>query len=305
MLELPFEPPVQQISHPLFAKKQVEVWMKREDLVHPFISGNKWRKLKYVLTQAREDQKKHLVSFGGAYSNHLVALACAGAMYGFKTTAFVRGEEHHNPILMLCRTWGMSLHFVSREAYRDKQELFDTGFGNDPGALFIDEGGRGEAAMRGCAEILDTVGLGFTHVFAAVGTGTTLAGLATGAARRNMQAEGICVLKGAEEIDNDVRGLIPQLHNWKIHHQLHRGGYAKTTDELMRFITVFAQETGILLDQVYTGKMVLGVFDLVRQDYFNPHAKLLLIHTGGLLGLLTQRREGTLLKDRGYFFRCL
>ncbi len=288
MLELPFDPPVQKIEHELFNEKAVQVFMKRDDLIHPFVSGNKWRKLKYVFEFAEKNNKKILVSFGGAYSNHLVALASAGAMYGFKTTAFVRGEEVKNHMLLLCKTWGMHLIFVSRESYRDKYKLFETHFGNDESFMFIDEGGRGELAMLGCAEITDGIDADFTHAFCAVGTGTTMAGIALGVSKKNMQAEGICILKSAEGIENDVKKLIPELHNWKMHHNFHRGGYAKTDEELMRFITEFATQTGILLDQVYTGKMVLAVFNLIKNDYFKPQSKILLVHTGGLLGLLSQ-----------------
>ena len=288
MLELPFEPPAQKLDHPLFDEKNIEVFIKREDLIHPFVSGNKWRKLKYVLADAKYHHKNHLISFGGAYSNHLLALACAGAMYGFKTSAFVRGEEVKNHMLMLCKVWGMQLHFVTRAAYKNKQILFDSEFGQNEYAYFIDEGGRGELAMKGCEEILDNIDAGFTHTLCAVGTGTTLAGLAAGASKLNMIAEGICVLKGAEEIDNDVKHFIPTLSNWKIHHRFHRGGYAKTDAELMQFIKTIASSTGILLDQVYTGKMMMGVFELAKEDHFKPQSKLLLIHTGGLLGLLSQ-----------------
>lgn len=286
MLELPFEPPVQQLEHPLFAAKQVSVHMKREDLVHPFISGNKWRKLKYVLADARAQDKNLLVSFGGAYSNHLVALACAGAMCGFKTVAFVRGEAVSNHMLGLCKTWGMQLHFVSRELYRDKDALFNRHFSDHPEAYYIDEGGRGELAMQGCAEILNSV-QGFTHVSCACGTGTTLAGLSMAAQAKGMQADGIAVLKH-EALDEDVRKLVPALHNWRVHHGYERGGYAKTDAALMSFIRDFAGNTGILLDQVYTAKMMMAVLALLEQDHYAPGSRLLLVHTGGLLGLLSQ-----------------
>jgi len=288
MLDLPFEPSVERIPHSLFIEKKVDVFIKRDDQIHPFVSGNKWRKLKYVFQYAKENNKNHLVSFGGAYSNHLLALACAGAMYGFKTSAFVRGEEVKNHMLFLCKIWGMELNFVSRESYRNKRKLYDDCYFSNNNSMFIDEGGRGELAMQGCEEILDDIDKGFTHVICAVGTGTTLAGIAKRAAEYNMVAEGICVLKGAEEINNDIEKLIPNLTNWKVHHGFHRGGYAKTDQELMEFIQSIASTTGILLDQVYTGKMMMAVFNLIKRDYFKSGSKLLLVHTGGLLGLLSQ-----------------
>lgn len=285
MLELPFEPPIQPIVWPTFTQAGVEVCIKREDILHPFVSGNKWRKLKYVLQDAVAKNKKTLVSFGGAYSNHLVALACAGAMYGFKTVAFVRGENVTNHMLGLCKTWGMDLRFVSREAYKNKRDLFDEMATED--WYFIDEGGKGPLAMKGCEEILNGVE-GFTHVVCAMGTGTTFAGLAKAAENKGMRADGICVLKGAESMDAEIQTAIGNTQSWCIHHAFHCGGYAKSTPELFDFMDAFAAKTGVLLDQVYTGKMVKAVVDLTEQGYYKKGDKVLLIHTGGLLGLLSR-----------------
>jgi 1-aminocyclopropane-1-carboxylate deaminase len=283
MLELPFEPPVQSINLPVFANAGVEVSIKREDMLHPFVSGNKWRKLKYVLQDARDNGKKTLVSFGGAYSNHLVALACAGTIYGFKTIGFVRGERVQNHLLGLCSTWGMELRFISREVYKNKQAVFEQNASQD--WYFIDEGGRGELAMKGCEEIAVE---GFTHVVCAVGTGTTFSGLAKAAIARGMKADGICVLKSAEGIDEEIGANIGHRQSWLLHHRFHGGGYAKTSPELWSFIDTFAQQTGILLDQVYTGKMMKAVMELVDEGYYRKGDKILLIHTGGLLGLLSR-----------------
>ncbi len=287
MLELPFDPPVQKIDLPEFNRQGVQVFIKREDTIHPFISGNKWRKLKYVLREARQLNKTHLVSFGGAYSNHLVALACAGAMFGFRTSAFVRGEEVNNVTLGLCKTWGMQLQFVSREDYRHKQELFDAHYGNNTNVLMIDEGGRGTLAMQGCAEILNEV-KGFTHVCCAVGTGTTLAGLAISAAEKGMVAEGFCVLKNAEGIAEDVQQLLHHQTPFFMHHRFYFGGYGKADEGILQFISSFASSTGILLDQVYTAKMMLGIRTLIEEGYYQEGSKILAIHTGGLTGLLSQ-----------------
>ncbi|MES2778325.1 MAG: pyridoxal-phosphate dependent enzyme [Bacteroidota bacterium] len=285
MLELPFEPVIQPIEWPTFLTAGIEVFIKREDTIHPFVSGNKWRKLKYVLMDAQSKGKHTLVSFGGAYSNHLVALACAGAMYGFKTIAFVRGETITNHLLGLCRTWGMELRFVSRAAYKNKPELFNGNATAD--WYFIDEGGKGELAAKGCEEILNEVN-GFTHVVCAIGTGTTFTGLAKAAITKEMKADGICVLKGAEEMNVEIANAIGYHHSWTVHHQFHGGGYAKTSPELFAFIDAFAQQTGVLLDQVYNGKMVKAVVELVEQGYYKKGDKVLLIHTGGLLGLLSR-----------------
>ena len=284
MLPLPFEPPIEKITLPEFSLNGVEVYIQRDDYLHPFISGNKWRKLKYVVEDAAKKQCNHLVSFGGAYSNHLLALACAGAKLNFKTTAFVRGEEVSNHMLNLCKWYGMELVFVTREAYKNKHVLYDEFAKHHTNTYFIDEGGKGELAAKGCTEII-TEQSGFTHTFCAVGTGTTLAGLARGAAKFGIQAEGICVLKGAEEIDDEVAELAGI--KVKIHHQFHEGGYAKTTPQLLAFSQVFAQQTGILLDQVYTAKLMYAVQQLIAENYFEPGSKILAIHTGGLLGMMT------------------
>lgn len=283
MDDLNTETPIQQIRFSGIEKTGIELFMKRDDLIHPFISGNKWRKLKYVLQDAKARNKNHLVSFGGAYSNHLVALACAGAIHGLHTTGFVRGEEVSNPMLSLCKLWGMQLVFTQREQYKNKNALFTEFFNSDAQAYFIDEGGKGGLAAQGCEEILDGV-YGFTHVMCSVGTGTTIAGIARQAIKKGMIAEGICMLKGAEAIDAEIAELagLPV----KIHHGMSRGGYGKSDPELMAFIGTFASETGILLDQVYTGKMMTAIVQLIKEGYYKRGDKLLTIHTGGLLGLM-------------------
>lgn len=285
MIDTGIESPIQSIQLPLFTEFGVKVYIKRDDLIHPFISGNKWRKLKYVLQEAKDTQKDTLVSFGGAYSNHLVALACAGAMYGFKTYAFVRGEEVHNHMLGLCKTWGMQLEFVSREAYRNKQSLYRSVETLD--TFFIDEGGRGDLAAKGCEEILSGID-SFSHVVCAVGTGTTLAGLIRAAQPTGISVEGICALKGANGLEADIEGMAPGYSNWKLHHQFHGGGYAKASPELLGLIDELAAQTGLLFDQVYTGKMMQGVLSLVSQSYFPVGSQVLAIHTGGLLGMLSR-----------------
>lgn len=284
MLELPFNPPIQHINLPEFNTNGVTVYMKRDDMLHPFVSGNKWRKLFYVLEDAQQKGCNHLVSFGGAYSNHLVALACAGAMYHFKTTAFVRGEEVNNHMLNLCKLYGMQLIFVSREAYKNKPELYQQFAQQNTHTYFIDEGGKGELAAKGCTHILDDAD-GFTHTVCAVGTGTTLAGLAQGANHKNITAEGICVLKGAEAMDQEIASLAG--FDVKVQHEFSCGGYAKTNTELLDFMKHFAQHTGILLDQVYTAKMMLAVSILIAQKYYPANSKILAIHTGGLLGMMS------------------
>src|ERR1700761_1176539 len=142
--------PIHQIQHQLFDEQGLKVFIKRDDMIHPIISGNKWRKLKYLLKQAQAENKTHLVTFGGAYSNHLLATAAAAAKFGFRSTGFVRGEEVDNDTLFLCRLHGMDLLFTDRESYRDKPALFKRNFANDNHAFFIDEGGASVLAAKGC-----------------------------------------------------------------------------------------------------------------------------------------------------------
>lgn len=278
------ETPIQRVEWKLKESDGPQIHIKREDLIHPFISGNKWRKLRYVLEDAGRKECKRLVSFGGPWSNHLVALACAGASSGFATTGIVRGEPVDNVVMRLCTMWGMQLEFVSREQYQHKQEYFERRYPHSD-AYFIDEGGRGELGMRGCMDIVPKGGL-YTHILCAVGTGTTLAGIAKAALAQGMKAEGICVLKHAEGLTDDISRMsgLPAT----VHHQYHRGGYAKTDPELLQFIQTFASGTGILLDQVYTGKLMMAVFDLIDMGYFSSKDNVLVVHTGGLTGLISQ-----------------
>jgi 1-aminocyclopropane-1-carboxylate deaminase len=286
-----FYSPEEQINHSLFTEKGIEVFIKRDDLIHPFISGNKWRKLKYVFEQAGRQNKKHLVTFGGAYSNHLLATACAAAKFGFITTGFVRGEQVENEILFLCRTFGMTLIFTDRESYRHKEKLFSTGFENDSEAFFIDEGGASREAAAGCEEIISELKQDYNHIFCACGTGTTAAGIINGINNNRLAAKfcGVTVLKGGEFLETEIEKYLYKKSSYCLQTDYHFGGYAKTKPELTKFIQKFASSTGILLDPVYTGKMMYAVFDLIGKDYFSQGDRILAVHTGGLFGLLGMR----------------
>lgn len=281
---------VEQKLHFTALGQEGEFFIKRDDLIHPFISGNKWRKLKYYLNYANTHHKTKLVTVGGAYSNHVLATACAGAVYGYQTKAFIRGEEikELNHMLTLCKLYGMELEFVTRDAYRQKDGLYadvreDT--------LIIPEGGYGELALQGCAEIADELTQEYDYVVTAVGTGATLAGLAKGAAVRqpNCKIIGICALKGAEYLNGEISALIPDLNNWELLHDYHQGGYAKTTPELIDFLKTFTAQTGVLIDPVYTAKTAYAITDLIKQGYFKPNSKVLMLHTGGLMGLMSEK----------------
>lgn len=291
MINLNFHSPEEEIHHPLFLEKNIRVYLKRDDLIHPFISGNKWRKLKYLLINAEEAGKKHLVTFGGIWSNHLLATACAAAKFGFKSTGIVRGEDISTDVLTFCRLFGMNLIFVDRESYRDKQTIFNKYFDTDESALFINEGGAGKEAAKGCAELIEELQQQYQHIFAACGTGTTAAGIINGLNQKpSTLFHAIPVLNGSF-LKDDIKKLLRNPVNFEFHTDYTFGGYAKTKPNLIEFIADFASSAGILLDPVYTGKMMYAVFDLARKDHFKPGSNILAIHTGGLFGLLGMKEK--------------
>lgn len=300
-IDLEIHSPITPIHGPELEAQGISLWMKRDDLIHPFISGNKWRKLKYALRDARRLGRKRLVTFGGAWSNHLLATACAGAMFGFRTLGFVRGDESaSNPVLSLCRLFGMELVYVDRTRYRDKDSVYESHCGRTPNQTLdyrIDEGGFGPHALEGCAEIIgELMGPGdslppFDHIFCACGTGATLAGLAKGLATSATHTpqqpilHGIPVLRSADFLIPQIRTLYPHAH-FEWHTEYHFGGYAKSSPELESFIRQFCADTGILIEPVYTGKLCFGVFDMIRKGAFPRGSRILILHSGGLTGML-------------------
>lgn len=268
----------------------IELFIKREDKLHPIISGNKFRKLKYNIQEAKKLGHTTWLTFGGAFSNHILAVAGAGAEFGFKTIGIIRGEEleskiAENPTLAKAKELGMQFYFVSRTAYREKEEKafanhLHERFGN---FYLIPEGGTNELAIKGCEEILtDTDKAYFTHVACAVGTGGTISGLINSSGQ-NQQIIGFSSLKGAF-LSDVIRNFVEKT-NWNINDSYHFGGYGKVNDELIQFLNSFYSQTNIPLDPVYTGKMVFGVLDLIAKNYFSPNSKILMIHTGGLQGI--------------------
>jgi 1-aminocyclopropane-1-carboxylate deaminase len=292
-IDLQIFSPVHQLNNPLFEEQGIKVFLKRDDLIHPVISGNKWRKLKYLLLKARHESKNHLVTFGGAFSNHLLATAAAAAKFGFKATGIVRGEAVDNDTLFLCRLHGMNLVFTDREAYRDKQAFFNRNFSSDPDAFFIGEGGASPEAVLGCSELIEELTELYDHIICACGTGTTAAGIISGIAKRqlNTRFHAVPVLKNGEFIKTAVEEALQQPTHFDIHTSYHFGGYAKTTPQLIAFIRQFIVETGILIDPVYTGKMLYALYDLAKQGIFKPGERVLAIHTGGLWGLMGMKEK--------------
>lgn len=275
--------PVQKLKLSPFSN----LYVKRDDLIDPYISGNKWRKLKFILERAKNESKNHLVTFGGAYSNHLVATAAAAARSGFHSTAFVRGERVRNEMLLLCSLYGMELIFVDRESYKQKQVLFEQHFGQNSNAYFIDEGGASIEGTLGCAEIITELNDRYDHIFVASGTGTTAAGLLSGLQQKHLSAKlhVVPVLKGADFIEKEIGKYTKISEHLIIHQEYHFGGYAKTTPALIEFIKSFTAQTGVLVDPVYTAKMFYAISDLEKQKIISATDRILAIHTGGLLGI--------------------
>ncbi len=274
---------------PLLKEKGVTLYLKREDTIHPFISGNKYRKLKYNLLEAKNQGHHTLLTFGGAFSNHIAATAYAGQEQGMKTIGVIRGEElennwQDNPTLQLAHEHGMEFYFVSRSDYRQKDELaFQKELKERFGDFYLlPEGGTNALAVKGCEEILTDADAQFDVICSAVGTGGTIAGLIN-AAKQHQSVLGFPALKG-DFLKEDIRSFV-QNENWRLVTDYHFGGYAKVDEHLVAFINQFKEATNIPLDPIYTGKMLFGIFDLVNQGVFAPGTNILAIHTGGLQGV--------------------
>ncbi len=293
MIWMPAAPrPLQELTDVRLARAGVRLLIKREDRLHPIVSGNKWHKLKYNLEAAKAQEQRTLLSFGGAYSNHIHALAEAGAACGFDTIGVIRGEpcERLNPTLQFAVERGMRLHYLSRADYRRKQnreivEALKVEFGD---FYLIPEGGSNALAVKGCREIVTDIDQPFDLIATACGTGATLAGLVTGLTG-DQQALGFAVLKGAAFLRDEVVELLKSAtnsayDNWSINLDYHFGGYAKTTPELFQFIADFEADHAIPLEPIYTGKMLYGLFDLIGRGVFRRGSTIVAIHTGGLQG---------------------
>lgn len=267
----------------------IELVIKREDEIHPQISGNKYRKLKYNLIAAKAQGFNTLLTFGGAYSNHIAATAAAGLKYGIKTIGIIRGEElrskiEENTTLRFAQQCHMKLQFISRSLYREKEntdfiEKLKKEFGN---FYVLPEGGTNQLAIKGCEEILTKEDKTFDYICTSVGTGGTIAGIIN-SAEPQQKVIGFSALKGNFLKDEIAKWATKT--NWVLNTDYHFGGYAKTTDELIGFINTFKQETGIALDPIYTGKMLYGIVDMVQNKAIEEDSKILAIHTGGLQGI--------------------
>lgn len=282
--------PIQEIENELTYKAHVKVLVKREDLNHPLVSGNKWWKLKYNLEEAKNQQASTLLTFGGAYSNHIYATAAASRMYGFKSIGIIRGEPSSsgNPTLSFARQQGMKLEFTSREDYRLKsQPPFLDGLKKKWGDFYmIPEGGTNTLAVKGCEEFAAALvqESKFDMVALPVGTGGTMAGLIN--ALPTHYTLGFSALKGGSFLNREVTNYVTDKSNgrWRIFEEYHFGGYAKLPDGLISFMKNFESSFGIPLDPVYTAKTMFGIFDLIEKSWFDRGSTLMIIHTGGLQG---------------------
>ncbi len=285
-LEKTFQPSIlTKVKDAVLEKHQIELWLKRDDLLHPIISGNKWRKLKYILNHALSLNADTIISMGGAYSNHLHALAYTGKLLGLKTIGLIRGERGDSltPALLDMQQWGMELRFVSRSDYRllrHYKQLPDLKLNQ----YWLPEGGAETLALKGVAELVYEIDRDYDLLCVPCGTGTTLAGLVN-AVPDNVKVMGFAALKHAEFLNHDVNALLPvQRNNWQINLNYHFGGFAKTNAELLAFIQQFEADTQIPLEPVYTGKMLYAIYDLIKKQVFQANQRIIAVHTGGLQG---------------------
>lgn len=308
MFDKTFQTSLVKINDPLIVPFGVKLYVKRLDLNHPHISGNKWYKLKYNLEEARKQGKNTILTFGGAYSNHIAATAAAGKEGGFKTIGVIRGDEHEegkrNRTLEFAASCGMQLHFVSRTDYRRKteEEFIDELHKQFGDFYLVPEGGSNMLGVKGCMEIAKEIDMSFDYICTSCGTGATLAGIVL-SLEEKQQAIGFSSLKGGEFLEEEVKAYIDgSLHSaqaperigqWWINHDYHFGRYAKVTKELEQFINDFWNVNKIPLDHVYTGKMMFGIYDMIRTGFFVPGEVIVALHTGGMQGSKGIIRDNT------------
>ena len=281
---------MQRLQSPLLRERRITLYIKREDLIHPHLGGNKWRKLKYNLQQAIREQQHTLLTLGGVWSNHIHATAVAGQLFGFNTIGVIRGNEAvDNANLAFARRCGMQLHFVDRQSYRNRrQSAFIKQLHQQFGDFYyLPEGGGNALALQGCREIVTDIDAPFDIITTACGTGATLAGIAS-ALQPDQHAIGYAVLKGADFLNGEIQQLLRQSQlsadNWRLAADYHFGGYGRIDDTLVKFMHEFEQQFNIALDAVYTAKMFFGLFQDIQRNRFRPGTRIVALHTGGLQG---------------------
>ena len=286
---------LEKVNDPFLKAAGVHLWMKRDDRLHPIISGNKWRKLKYIVEHALSLQPRCLISMGGQYSNHLHALAFVGKQLGLPTVAWIRGD----PPLELNRTlkdladWGMELHFISRSEYRELRKIKDyDGLPEKYGTgYWLSEGGANPLALKGVAELVGEISEPCDYFCLPCGTGTTLAGIAS-TVTGDFTVLGFVAFKGGAYLKDEISALLPHQvarQSWQLNLDYHFGGFAKTSPQLLAFVDDFSATTGIMIEPTYTGKMLYGIYDLVKQNYFKKGQSIIALHTGGLQSIRAPR----------------
>lgn len=282
--------PLQKVDNSLLKAADIKLYIKRDDLIHPLISGNKWRKLKYNIQDFKENNKRHLLSFGGAFSNHLLALAAISNKENIPASILVRGDgfDPSNQTLVLAKKLGLNMHFVSRQEYKlrhdaDYQKAKLSELNCD---YLIPEGGTNDMALKGCGEIIGEIkaqlGYHADLVALAAGTGGTSAGLLKSSQGSNILT--FPALKGGF-LKDDILKLAGENQDMLIFaDDYHFGGYVKFNDELIDFIKQFHSDFNILLDPIYTSKMMFGLFDMIEKGLIKKGSTVVAIHTGGLQG---------------------
>jgi len=273
----------------------VQLFMLREDLNHPliehgeFVSGNKWRKLKYNIQHVLQQQLKGILTFGGAYSNHLHAVAAAGKAFGFKTIGIVRGKEWKdktNPTLQFCKQQDMHLIYWNRSTYRNKEDQTKNLQKQFSNYWIVPEGGSNALAIKGVQEIWQNDLSRFSTIGVPVGTGGTLSGLILGSlGKSKILGYGALKFDLTPSIETTLKSYDYLFQNWQLNAQYHFGGFAKYTEKLLLFMRQFKATYQISLEPLYTAKMMYGIFEGIETNLFETDAQILAIHTGGLQGL--------------------
>jgi len=281
---------IDKVEFCLTCENRVKLHILRLDKIHPVISGNKWYKLKYYMADAINKGFKKILTFGGAYSNHIVAAACAAKEYNINATGIIRGEEPavYSHTLSDARDYGMELHFISRNEYNSVKRGAETDFSNQnfKEHYLIPEGGYGRKGVMGAAEILQNKDISsYTHIVTAIGTGTTIAGIVKSASP-GQKVLGMSVMKNNSALPVEIASLLGDAlpDNLQIIQDYHFGGYAKKSQLLLDFMNRFYRLSNIPLDFVYTGKLMFGISELISKGYFPRGSEILAIHTGGLQG---------------------
>lgn len=290
--------PLQEVTEDFLVKKNIKLFVLREDLIHPEISGNKWRKLKYNCVEAKEKGHSQLLTFGGAYSNHIAATAAAGKEFGFKTVGIIRGEETLplNNTLKQASEYGMKFKYVNRGFYRNEKynsEFLKTLKSEFGDFYLVPEGGSNPFAVKGCSEIISNISIDYDVITCACGTGGTISGIIA-SVDKSKEIIGFPALKGGEFLIENIQKLLHDFSiqfdyqvsksNWILNTDFHFGGYGKITPDLVEFVTRFKQQKKIPLDLIYSGKMLFGIYQLAKTtDVFN-NKTIVAIHTGGLQG---------------------